>query len=134
MHDIPEPDSKGLRDFGLLFGGFVAALFGLVFPYLAGHGFPAWPWMVLGVTAAWSFTAPMSLRPFYRTWMRIGMTIGDLVNKVVLATVFFLVVTPLALVFRALGNDPMARRLDRDVESYRVKSRPRSRESMERPF
>ena len=54
MHEIPKLDKKGLRDFGLLTGVIFVALFGLLLPWLRGHGLPRWPW---GVSATlWFLT------------------------------------------------------------------------------
>jgi len=45
-------------------------------------------------------------------------------------TIFF--ITGLAM--RLMGKDPMARKLDGSIESYRVKGRIRSNNHVERPF
>ena len=37
-HVIPELDKKGLRQFGLMAGGFVIGIFGLLFPWLKECG------------------------------------------------------------------------------------------------
>ena len=47
---------------------------------------------------------------------------------------FYLLFFPVSVVMRALGYDPMARRLDRNADSYRVTSRPRDKEHLQRPF
>ena len=41
---IPELDRAGLRQFGLLMGGFVALVFGLLLPWLFERTLPLWPW------------------------------------------------------------------------------------------
>lgn len=134
MHEIPELDRKGLREFGLVTGAILMALFGLFFPWLLGRAVPLWPWLVGTVLFAWSFAAPMSLNPLYRQWMKLGLLMSRITTPVILGVVFFLVLTPMGLVMRAMGRDPMARKLDQGCDSYRVASKARPREHVERPF
>ena len=134
MHEIPELDRKGLREFGFTTGAIVAVLFGLGFPWLLDTAIPVWPWGLGGVLAVWGLVAPASLRPIYRGWMRLGLLLGRITTPIVLGVVFYVVFAPVGLVIRALGRDPMARRLDRSAESYRIDSRRGARQDVERPF
>ena len=47
MEAIPKLDKKGLRQFGFMFGGIIAGLFGIVLPWLFDFKYPYWPWGVL---------------------------------------------------------------------------------------
>ena len=134
MHDIPELDRKGLRDFGLMFAVFIGGLFGLFFPWLADYGWPIWPWIIAAIMVTWALAAPMTLNGFYHVWMRFGLAIGAVVTAVILAIVFYGVVLPTGLLMRMAGNDPMARKLNGNAKTYRVTSKPPSKENMERPF
>jgi hypothetical protein len=134
MHEIPTPDRKGLREFGLVTGGIVAGLFGLFFPWLLGVGIPWWPWIVAAVLALWGLLAPDSLAPVYRGWMRVGLALSKVTTPIVLGLVFYLLFLPVGWVMRLSGKDPMARRLEPDAASYRVPSQRPVRESLERPF
>ena len=133
-HVIPELDRKGLRSFGVTTGAIVAVLFGLFFPWLLGHAMPLWPWVLFGTLAVWALAAPASLRPVYRVWMRFGLLMNRITTPVILSLVFFLVITPTAFIRRRLGKDSMARRLDGDISSYRVRSRKAPSKNLERPF
>jgi hypothetical protein len=135
MHNtpIPELDSKGLRDFGLVTGGIIAALFGLLFPWLLEVPTPVWPFALGGILGAWGLIHPPSLRPVYITWMKSGLLLGRITTPIVMGVVFFLVLFPTGLVMRLAGRDPLARKLDPDASSYRVTGRDVD-SSMERPF
>lgn len=134
MHTIPELDRQGLRDFGLVTGAIVAALFGLFFPWLLENSIPIWPWVIAGVLAVWALTAPLTLKPVYRQWMRLGLLLSKITTPIILGVVFFLVIFPTGAIMRLIGYDPMARRLDDSVKSYRVKSQTKPKEHMEKPF
>jgi len=131
---IPELDHRGLRQFALIFAAIVVTVFGIVIPLLAGHGFVWIPWAIGGVFATWGLLAPATVRPFYRLWMRFGMVMSAIVNRVVLGIVFYLILLPFGLVFRARGVDPLKRKWDPDVPSYRVISDDQDPKHMERPF
>ena len=133
-HPIPELDRKGLRDFGLLTGALVAALFGLFFPWLLGATWPSWPWLVAGALGAFATLAPASLRPVYHYWMRLALWLSRITTPLMLGVVFFLVILPVALVMKLIGRDPLARRFDETATSYRVPSPKAPREHMEKPF
>ena len=134
MHEIPELDRKGLRDFGLVTGGIFVALFGLFFPWVLELSFPAWPWVLGGILAIWGLAAPATLRPIYRVWMKFGLLLSKITTPIVLGIVFFLVIFPTGLVMRSFGRDPMRRQIDSDATSYRVPSTRSPKENMERPF
>ena len=134
QHDIPELDRTELRNFGLVTGGILAVLFGLFFPWLFEKSIPTWPWIVAAVLGGWGMVAPMSLQPVYRGWMKLGLLLSKITTPIILGIVFYGLVFPMGLVMRLWGNDPMARRLDDQVQSYRIKHEKAPKKSMERPF
>ncbi len=133
-HLIPELDRQGLREFGLMTGGLIVALFGLFFPWLLTTGMPLWPWLVGGFLALWALIAPARLRTVYHGWMRLALWLSRITTPLILGVVFFLVILPVALVMKVIGRDAMARRFDETATSYRVPSRQAPREHMEKPY
>ncbi len=134
MGEAKTPDRKTLVTFGLLVGGLLAVLFGLLFPWLRGRRFPAWPWAAGAVLAALALGAPALLAPVYRAWMAVGAALGWLNTRILLGAVFYLVVTPLAAVMRLTGRDPLRRRFEPRAGTYRTASARTPRERMEAPF
>lgn len=65
---------------------------------------------------------PGSMRGIYRAWMVAAFPIGWAVSRIVIAGLYFLIFTPIALFFRAIGRDHLA--LRRHADSY---WRPRNR-------
>lgn len=49
--------------------------------------------------------SPSLIKPVYMGWMIAAFPIGWTVSRLALATIYFLVVTPIAWVFRASGRD-----------------------------
>jgi hypothetical protein len=125
----PEPDRRGLRQFGLTTGAIVAALFGLGFPWLFDRPSPYWPWILAAVLAASALIRPSALGG----WMRIGHALGWLNTRIILGLLFYVMILPAGLIMRVFARDPMARRFT-DAESYRVPSQETAKDRFERPF
>jgi hypothetical protein len=112
------PPSKTLRQFAGLwlafFGSLAAwqglvrgqALLAVVFAFLALMGGS------LGL--AW----PQLLRPLYVAWMVLTFPIGWSISQVILAVMFYGLFTPIGLVFRLIGRDPLHRTRHPKSTSY----------------
>jgi ABC-type uncharacterized transport system permease subunit len=83
---------------------------------------PVAPWAsVLCVLAAIAIAAalqPRWFRGYYRFSTKLGFVLSQLAGHIVLVLVFFIVVTPLGLVLRMLGKDPLRLRRPPDAQSY----------------
>ena len=63
-------------------------------------------------------------RAFYMGWMLAAVPIGWTISHLILGIVFFGVVTPIGLLMRLLGRDPMERRFDPNAKTYWTQRRP----------
>ncbi|WP_009543765.1 SxtJ family membrane protein [Crocosphaera subtropica] len=134
FHEIPKLDKKGLREFGLLTGGLVALLFGFILPLLWGHHLPLIPWIIAGVLASLAILIPQSLSPIYQGWMRVGQVLAWVNSRIILGLIFFLIVTPMAIIMKLIKRDPLNRKFEIRLESYRVSSQIKNKVSMEKPY
>lgn len=135
MSETTQPlTGKELRQFGLIFGGMAAGMFGLLLPFIFGRPFPAWPWITAGVMWLWALILPNTLRYPYKGWMKIALALGWINTRFILGLAFYMMVWPMALILRLFDKDPMTRRLDADAVTYRVKSKIPSINHFERPF
>jgi hypothetical protein len=121
------------RSFGLVF----AAVFVLLAAYNAWRG-GAWP-LYLAIAAAFlavALVAPKCLAPLNRLWTRFGLILSMIVSPIVLALMFFLVVTPVGVLMRLTGKDPLRLRQDSETGSYWIVREPPgpSGESMGQQF
>ena len=133
-HPIPELDAAGLRHFALTTAALVAALFGLLLPWLLHAHWPLWPWPVAGMLSLWGLIAPRTLRPVYRGWMRFGLLLSRVTTPLILTLVYALVFTPAGLLMRLFGKDPMQRRLAPKAATYRQPSTANPPDTLERPY
>ncbi|MBL8757445.1 MAG: hypothetical protein JNK35_03325 [Phycisphaerae bacterium] len=75
------------------------------------------------VGAAAALVSPNAGAFLYRGWMFAALPIGWTVSATLMGIVFFLVITPIGLVLRALGKDPMFRRPDPAAATYWIPHR-----------
>ena len=60
---------------------------------------------------------PASLAPMNRAWFALGLLLGKVISPIVLGVLFFLLVTPIAVVTRVFGRDEL-RLKKRQTSSY----------------
>jgi hypothetical protein len=64
----------------------------------------------------WVF--PQIALPLYRVWYAVGAVIGMVISNLLLALTYYMVLTPIALILRLAGRDPLHRAIERDRVSY----------------
>jgi hypothetical protein len=82
---------------------------------------------VLGATfVVLSLFAPRVLRPIFIAASLAAFPISFVIGEMLLAAIYFLVFTPVGLVFRLMGRDPLDRKIDASADTYwQPKSPPR---------
>ena len=111
-----------LRKFGWVMAG-AFGVFGLFFlwrekPYAGPVLYVAAGFLVAGLVA------PRMLAPIEWAWMKFAHFLGAIVTRVVLTLTFYLVITPVGLLLRAIGKDPLVLRKDAAQKSYWVQVPP----------
>jgi Saxitoxin biosynthesis operon protein SxtJ len=121
-----EPTEAGSnRAFGCTVGSIVVAI-GATKTFVAGAVLPTalLIFVVGAVLMLLGIVAPSRLSTLNKTWLKMGTAIAKLVNPIVLALLFFLVVTPMALVMRIAGKKPLRLAPDRAASSYWINREP----------
>lgn len=70
-----------------------------------------------------ALTIPRKLGKLNRLWLGIGLMMGRIVNPVVLGLLFFVLITPVALVTKLFGRDAL-RMKKKSVPSYWISREP----------
>lgn len=104
------------RAFGVVFS-VVFAIVGLL-PLWSEAPVRLWALIVAGVFLVAGFAAPKALRPLNLIWFRFGLLLHKIVNPLVMGMLFFITVTPIALIMRLCGKDPLHRRFSPDATTY----------------
>ena len=102
------PERKQLRQFaGIWFPAF-CALIGWIIGKKTGH----WEvvevgWAICGVLALAGLIYPAAIRPVFVGLILLTFPIGWVVSHLLLGAIFYLLVTPIGLVLRMTGHDPL---------------------------
>lgn len=98
---------KPARNFGYLF----SCLSGLSALYTAYNSVYSLKFFLfLGLSLAVLLLAialPSTLIPFSNAWLKLGDLMGKVVNPLVLGIIFFIVITPVALISRLFARDEL---------------------------
>jgi saxitoxin biosynthesis operon SxtJ-like protein len=110
------------RSFGLVVAtAFTAA--GLLNLRGAGEGWPYW-FGAAALFALLALVAPRVLAPLNRIWATFGLLLHRLISPVILAVLFYGCITPIGLLMRLTGKDPLRRRFEREAQSYWIARAP----------
>jgi len=117
-----EVEGSSDRAFGFVF----AAVFLIVavLPLLKSGG-PRW-W-AFGVSAAFALVSvvkPDLLAGANRLWMKFGLLLAKVVSPIALGVLFYLVFTPIGLLMRLTGKDPLRLKFDAAAPSYWIARDP----------
>ena len=102
IKNIPN-SNKDVRSFGITISIILFIISGLLFYYgkeiyqliaIIGSGF-----LVLGLIL------PILLKPIYFVWMTFAAILGWIMTRVILTLVYFLIITPIGLITKFLGED-----------------------------
>ncbi len=117
------PDRRVLRQFGVV--GFLIIAILAVHQYRAGrHALGlglAMGGLLLGIAA---LARPVLLRWLFVGWMKAAYPLNWLVSELILALMFYGVLTPLALFFRLVGRDSLDLKAARGRASFWVRKPP----------
>ena len=121
--------------------GWVFAVFGVVIAGVTLYkGWNALWWQIATaasvVFALLAEIRPRWLAPLNRAWFKLGMLLGAVIAPLVMGLIFFLVVTPIGVVRRLAGANPMRLGFDRKASSYWIARDPPGPEpeDLERQF
>jgi hypothetical protein len=112
------PSERKLRQFAWAWLAFVAILWPAI-AVMRGHRVTAEVALAVGLVG-WQIGVA---RPALLKWPFVLLSlvtwpIGQVVGRLAMVVVFFLVITPMGLVQRLSGRDPMGRRFDATAASY----------------
>ncbi|MBS1262648.1 MAG: hypothetical protein MAG453_02008 [Calditrichaeota bacterium] len=120
---------KELRKFGITMAVAFAVVSAIV--WWNGHEL-AWKTLagIGGLFLLTGLLVPAILRPIEWAWMKFAHALGIVVTYTLLTLTFFLIITPIGLIVRLTGKDPLNLKKRNGVASYWVlaeKEGPQSR-------
>ena len=143
INPYQKPPVKELRTFGFLFAGFFILVLGIVVPMIRNDFsslfsslamWPRWPWAVGALVALWAVAHPASLNYLQRPWMVFADIAGWVNTRIIMLLLFYVLILPIGLIMRLVGYDPMQRKIDPELKTYRKPCKPTNREHMRHPY
>ena len=58
------------------------------------------------------------VKPFYLLLYAIALPIGFVLTNILMAIIYFIILTPVGLIFRLIHRDPLKRKLDPNAKTY----------------
>jgi len=126
-------DNKNIsnKSFGLLF--FVVFLLIGLYPIYKGNNpniyflLISLPFLVLGLLNS------KILTPLNKAWIKLGEVLGMIIAPIIMALVYFVVLTPISLIVRILGKDLLKIKFNKKLASYWI-DRKKNLGSMKKQF
>lgn len=112
----PEPEMSTDRNFGFVMCVFFSIL--ALLPLRNHEAVRIWPLIPAALFLVFALFAPKALHPLNRAWMHFGELLSKIVSPIALGLVFFVAITPFALLMRLFGKRPLDLRIDRSAKSY----------------
>lgn len=115
--DKKEVTKKQLRTFGIALSIFLGGI-GLIH-FLKGHT-PQnlWFWGASGVILLTTLLVPILIKPIYRVAIFIAHILGWINTRLILGLIFYLLFTPISIIMKIIGHDPLNRKFDKEAKSY----------------
>ncbi|MCB1616985.1 MAG: hypothetical protein KDI30_13305 [Pseudomonadales bacterium] len=134
---VSEMTPGELRKFGLVTGALIILLIGGLLPWIWHKSILEWQKVtgpIGGTLIVWALLHAKSLIYVYKPWMAIAEKIGWFNTRVILLLLFYVVIFPIGFVMRLFGHDPMMRKFDDALGSYRKEKEPQEKSHMETPY
>ena len=108
------------RSFGIVF--FIVFLIIGIYPILNGEEIRDWSLIISIIFLVLGILNSKVLTPLNKIWFKFGIFLGKIISPLVMAIIFFLVVTPIGLLMRFFGKDVLNLKFNND-KSYWVEKR-----------
>ncbi len=107
---------RDIRIFGYIWAAIF--LFTAFYPLIKGSDIRLWAaitgtaFLIIG-----TFFPPV-LKYFYIAWVKFGELTGNIISKIALFFIFFLLITPMGIIMRLAGKDFLNKEFDKNAATY----------------
>ena len=115
------------RSFGLVFS--IVFLLIAIYPLINSEELRVWSLIIAIIFLVLGLINSKILTPLNKLWFKFGLLLGRIVSPVIMAVIFFLVVTPIGLFMRMIGRDLLNLKFNKNKSYWIEKSGPKSKMS-----
>jgi hypothetical protein len=116
LNRVQHVEGSSDRAFGLVFAGVFLVIAG--WPLFHGEALRWWAVGVASVFALLALVKPVLLARLNRLWIKLGILLGKIVSPIALGILFYGVFTPIGIMMRLAGKDPLRLQFVSDADSY----------------
>lgn len=113
----PKPASD--KSFGFLMS-FILLIVSIYFFYVNSNYF-VFSLGLMVIAFSISLTIPKLFYPFNFLWFRIGIFLSRVINPLILGVMYFVFITPLAIILRLFGRDELRLRNEKNSSKWIVR-------------
>ena len=118
------------RNFGIVF--FVVFLLIALYPIVNNQNVNIWSLIIAFIFFFLGIINSNLLNPLNKVWFKFGLLLGKFISPLVMGIIFFLVVTPIALIMKIIGKDLLNLKFNKGKTYWIEKNGPKS--SMKKQF
>ena len=107
------------KSFGIVFAIFFTII--SLWPIFSGENIRVWAIIIALIFLLISFIKPELLNGLNKIWSKFGMLLGKIISPIVMAFVFFAIITPMAFFMRLIGKDLLNKKITKSIKSYWIK-------------
>ena len=91
------------RSFGIVF--FTVFLLIAIYPFFKNENIRIWSLIVSIIFLVLGILKSKLLTPFNKIWFKFGLLLGKIISPIIMSVIFFVVVTPTAILMKLLRKD-----------------------------
>ena len=113
------------RSFGIVF--FAVFLIIAIYPLIYSGDVRIWSAAISFIFLVLGLLNSKILTPLNKLWFKFGIFLGTIISPIIMAIIFFLVVTPIGLIMRLLGKDVLNLKYNKNQSYWIEKNGPKSK-------
>ena len=113
------------RSFGIVFS--IAFLLISLYPLINGENLRLWALIISIVFFVLAIVNSNLLKPLNKLWFKFGLLLGKIISPFIMGMIFFVVVTPIAILMRLLRKDLLNLKFNKNNTYWIQKSGPKSK-------
>ena len=113
------------KSFGIVF--FVVFLLIAIYPLINNGELRIWSLVIAIIFFILGLINSKVLTPLNKLWFKFGLLLGKAISPLIMGIIFFLVVTPTALIMRIIGKDLLNLKFNNKKSYWIEKTGPKSK-------
>ena len=113
------------KSFGIVF--FIVFLLIAIYPLINNGELRIWSLNIAIIFLILGLINSKVLTPLNKLWIKFGLLLGKVISPLIMGIIFFLVVTPTALIMRIIGKDLLNLKFNNKNSYWIEKTGPKSK-------